>query len=266
MSARPAVNGAMPVARIAVGLDESAPGAVIEWAAAEAAVRGAALDVVALGTEGGPVGDEAAHPNALLSYASRADLVIVGRSVDFGPARWLRTCVPNVSSRRTACPIVVVRGTARQPLRRIVVGIEAAGDDDATLDWAADEAARHAAELVIVHGWQRETGAARSIRSDELTRSDADSVVAVAVRRLRERGRGDVNGEVIEGEPVAVLTAAAGTADLLVMGSRGRSGYRTLVFGSVTLLMVEGAPCPVAVIPPRFPWRAPALAPGVRRQ
>ena len=87
MSARPAVNGAMPVARIAVGLDASTPGAVIEWAAAEAAARGAALDVVAFGTEGGPDGDEAAHPNALLSYASHADLVIVGRSADFGPAR-----------------------------------------------------------------------------------------------------------------------------------------------------------------------------------
>ena len=92
------------------------------------------------------------------------------------------------------------------------------------------------------------------------------AVVALAVRRCRERVRRDVKGEVIEGEPVAVLTAAAGTADLLVMGSRGRSGYRTLVFGSVTLLMVERAPCPVAVIPPRFPWRAPELAPGVSRQ
>ena len=40
MSARPAVNGAMPVARIAVGLDASAPGAVIEWAAAEAVGAG----------------------------------------------------------------------------------------------------------------------------------------------------------------------------------------------------------------------------------
>ena len=258
MSARPAVNGAVPVARIGVGLDASAPGGVIEWAAAEAAAREAALDVVAIGTVGGADGDEAARPNALLRYATRADLVIVGGSADFGPARWLGICVPSLSSRRTPCPIVVVRGTARQPLRRIVVGIEAAGDDDATLDWAADEAARHAAELVIVHGWQRETGARGSLRSDELTRSDAIGVVALAVRRCRERGRRDVKGEVIEGEPVAVLTAAAGTADLLVMGSRGRSGYRTLVFGSVTLQMVERSPCPVAVIPPRFPWRRPS--------
>jgi nucleotide-binding universal stress UspA family protein len=67
---------------------------------------------------------------------------------------------------------------------------------------------------------------------------------------------------VIEGEPVTVLANAAATADLLVMGSRGRSGYRTLVFGSVTLLMVERAPCPVAVIPPRFRWRSPGLTAG----
>jgi nucleotide-binding universal stress UspA family protein len=253
-----AVNGATPVAHIAIGLDATAPGAVIEWAAAEGLARRAMLDVVAFGTEGCTNADEAARPNALLSYASHAELVVVGESADFSPARWLRICVPSLSSRRTACPIVVVRGTARQPLRRIVVGIDAGGDDDATLDWAADEAERHAAELVIVHGWQRETGAERSIRSDELTRSDADRVVALAVRHCRERGRREVKGDVIEGEPVAVLTASAGTADLLVIGSRGRSGYRTLVFGPVTLLMVERAPCPVAVIPRRFPRRAPS--------
>jgi nucleotide-binding universal stress UspA family protein len=252
----------IPVARIAVGLDASAPGAVTEWAAGEAAARRAAMDVVAFGIDGCADADQTAPTSALLTYASRAELVIVGGSGDFGPTRWLQMCVPSISSRRSTCPIVVVRGTARQPLRRIVVGIDAAGDDDAQLDWAADEAARHAAELVIVHGWQRKTGAAHSIRSNQLARSDADSVVALAVRRCGERIRCHVTGEVMEGEPVTVLANAAATADLLVMGSRGRSGYRTLVFGSVTLLMVERAPCPVALIPPTFRWRLPGRTAG----
>ena len=156
-----------------------------------------------------------------------------------------------------------MRGAVDQPLRRIVVGIDAASDDAATLDWAADAATRHAAELVVVHGWHRGTGAAHSLRRDELARSDADSTVALAVRRCRERVRRDVEGEVIEGEAATVLATAAATADLLVVGSRGGSGYRTLVFGSVTLLIVEQASCPVAVNPPRFRWRVPDIVAAV---
>ena len=220
------------------------------------------MDVVVFGAERGRDAEQADRPSALLTYASGAELMVVGGSAGFTPTRWLRICVPTRSSRRSACPIVVVRGTTRQPLRRIVVGIDTVGDDGATLDWAADEAARHAAELVIVHGWQRGTGGGSSIRTDELTRSAADSVVAMAVGRCGQRIRRGVEGKIIEGEPAAVLTASAGSADLLVMGSRGRSGYRTLVFGSVTRRMVEQAPCPVAVIPPPFRWRAHEAAGG----
>jgi nucleotide-binding universal stress UspA family protein len=257
------VNGGLPVARIAIGFDASAPGSVIEWAAAEAVARHAASDVVAFGAAGSGDGEQLAATSALRTSASRAELVIVGGSTAIGPGRWLRICVPSLSSRRSACPIVVVRGAARQPLRRIVVGIGAAGDDDAALDWAADEAARHGAELTVAHGWQGQTGAAHSMRRSGLSRSAADSAVALAVRRCRERVGRDVAGEVIDSEAVAALATSSAAADLLVVGSRGGSGYRTLVFGSVTLLVVERAWCPVAVIPPRFRWRAPELVAGV---
>jgi nucleotide-binding universal stress UspA family protein len=256
------VDGGLPVARIAVGFDASAPGAVIEWAAAEAMAHQAASDVVAFGTAGSSEGDQLAPTSALRIHASRAELVIVGSSADFGPARWLRICVPSFSSRRSACPIVVVRGLVRQPLRRIVVGIDVVGDDGAALDWAADEAERHGAELVVVHGWQRETAVRHSVRRDGLARSDADSAVALAVRRCGERVGRAVAGKVIEGEAVSALATSSAAADLLVVGSRGASGYRTLVFGSVTLLIVDRASCPVAVIPPRFRWREPKLVAG----
>ena len=48
------------------------------------------------------------------------------------------------------------------------------------------------------------------------------------------------------------LVAKSGDADLLVVGSRGRSGFRTLLFGSVALAVVEGARCPVVVIHPQL--------------
>jgi nucleotide-binding universal stress UspA family protein len=56
----------------------------------------------------------------------------------------------------------------------------------------------------------------------------------------------------IEGDAATVLAAASRSADLIVVGSRGSSGFRTMLFGSVTLLLVECAACPVAVIPPQL--------------
>jgi nucleotide-binding universal stress UspA family protein len=44
--------------------------------------------------------------------------------------------------------------------------------------------------------------------------------------------------------------AAARAADLIVMGTHGRSGFERLVLGSVTEKVLRKAPCPVMAVPP----------------
>ena len=44
--------------------------------------------------------------------------------------------------------------------------------------------------------------------------------------------------------------AAALPADLVVMGTHGRSGFERLVLGSVTEKVLRKAPCPVMAVPP----------------
>ena len=112
-----------------------------------------------------------------------------------------------------------------------------------------------------------EDGPSASIRSNDLARSDARCVVDLAVRRCNQRSGRRARGELIEGDAATVLAAASRNADLIVVGSRGSSGFRTMLFGSVTLLLVECAVCPVAVIPPqlRSPNADPRLKPDPER-
>jgi hypothetical protein len=96
----------------------------------------------------------------------------------------------------------------------------------------------------VVHAWKRPGGPGASIRGNDVARSDARCVVDLAVRRCNQRSGRRAAAELIEGDAATVLAAGSRNADLIVVGSRGSSGFRTMLFGSVTLLLVECAPAP----------------------
>ena len=59
-----------------------------------------------------------------------------------------------------------------------------------------------------------------------------------------------------EGYPATVIEdeAAAQKADMIVIGTRGRSGLKHLLLGSIAERVVQKAPCPVLTV--RLPERA----------
>ena len=73
-----------------------------------------------------------------------------------------------------------------------------------------------------------------------------------------------VDTRVVEGtawrEIIAEATAA--DADLIVLGTHGRSGFERLLLGSVTEKIVRTAPCPVLTVPHAAPDAVP-IAPGL---
>ena len=76
-----------------------------------------------------------------------------------------------------------------------------------------------------------------------------EDVVSSAERRLRENGFA-TEGRVLVGDPRESLTQAARSerADLLVMGSHGRTGIAKLMLGSVSSHIVTHASCSVLVV------------------
>ena len=67
-----------------------------------------------------------------------------------------------------------------------------------------------------------------------------------------------------EGNPVTEILSCAASlnADLLVLGTHGRSGFERLVLGSVTEKVLRKATCAVLTVPPALPDAVPA-APGL---
>lgn len=69
-----------------------------------------------------------------------------------------------------------------------------------------------------------------------------------AIKALSSRAT--IEHRLLEGDPAAVIaeTAAETGADLIVMGTHGRTGLTRLVMGSVAEEVLRRAPCPVLTV------------------
>jgi nucleotide-binding universal stress UspA family protein len=127
----------------------------------------------------------------------------------------------------------------------IVVGIDGSDDGQRALAWAVDEARRRGAVLEAVHAW--ELTASDTMAPDPA--GGARSVLASSLAEIESAGV-EVHPRLVEGRPAPSLLRAAAEADLLVVGSRGRSEVAAVILGSVSSACVHHAGCPVVVVPP----------------
>jgi nucleotide-binding universal stress UspA family protein len=69
-----------------------------------------------------------------------------------------------------------------------------------------------------------------------------------------------VEHRLVQGEPVPEILEVAGQtkADLIVMGTHGRTGLSRLLMGSVAEQVVRNAPCPVLIVRTPFPQGVPS--------
>ena len=176
---------------------------------------------------------------ALIAETENADLLVIG-STEMGVARqMLLGSVARTAARRSACPVVVVNGSGRRPIEKIVVGVDGSSAAATALEWACAEANLHGSVLCIVQA--REAG----------QHEQAQQVLDRAVAECRPRTTSQVTAELVEGPAAGALIRASEDADLVVIGSRGRSGFKTALFGSVALTVSDAAACPVVITHPR---------------
>ncbi|WP_409474244.1 universal stress protein [Streptomyces sp. HC307] len=132
--------------------------------------------------------------------------------------------------------------------RPITAGVDGSEESLAALAWAGREAVRRGLALRVVHAWRYEPHAA--VEGDRDTQAQwVRDTVAGAVRTVTERHPGlDVSADVLEGDAVDTLVAAAAEAELLVLGSRGQSRVVGFLLGSVGQQVIAATTRPVVLV------------------
>ena len=143
----------------------------------------------------------------------------------------------------------------------IVVGVDGSEASREALRFGAEEAALRQARLVAVHAWsfipQQPLGdpGMLAIPAGDLAgqlgaENDAASLAfAEAIAdALGEDASTPVDRRLVEGDAGEAIVAQSAEADLVVVGSHGRSGIRAALLGSVSRHVVDHAACPVVVV------------------
>ncbi len=168
---------------------------------------------------------------------------------------------------RARCPVVVVRAAddstddtgdaaavAPPADGPVVVGIDGTELSEAALEFAFAEASAHGADLVAVHAWtdlvleNAFPSASVAVNVAPLAQ-EAEATLGERLAGWQERYPDvRVTREVVRDRPSRALLQFAEKARLVVVGSRGRGGFRGLLLGSTSQQLLRYAPCPVAVV------------------
>lgn len=136
-------------------------------------------------------------------------------------------------------------------MQRIVVGIDGSPGSQAALAWALDEARLRGAAVEAVRVWSWPmpyVGPGMAGLDPRLLEEGEQALLDEALDGVDTDGV-DVGKVLVEGPAAQRLLEHAKGADLLVVGSRGRGGFKGLLLGSVSQQVVHHSRIPVVVIP-----------------
>ncbi len=192
----------------------------------------------------------------LIEQSAEVELVVVGTRGRGGLAGTLIGSVSLQVATHARCTVVVVPETpsTRPSARAVVVGFDGSTSAEQALGYAFDAAAERGSDLHVLHAWWlafmdgvvvTTPGSTQWRRLEQSQREQMSQATAPWVEKYPDTA---VECHVVRAAPVQALLDASHSAELLVVGSRGRGGFRELLLGSVSLGVLQGSTCPVAVV------------------
>jgi len=185
-----------------------------------------------------------------LAQAENCDLIVIGRR---GLRRLERVLVGSVTARvigYSPIDVLVVTRDTNVGFKKVLIATDGSRYSELAKKRAIDFAGSYGGELVAVSAVDvpSELYAESPKTVEELVKKARSYVEAIK----NEAGQTGIKTEVIvrEGEAYRVITDTAREtgANIIVMGSHGRTGLKRLLMGSVTEKVIGHTPCPVLVV------------------
>ncbi|MET9972849.1 universal stress protein, partial [Streptomyces sp. NPDC006356] len=132
----------------------------------------------------------------------------------------------------------------------VIAAVDGSDDSLVALDWAFDAALVREAPLRVVHVQQYAAWARPEVLPAGRPVPEDDPVLDRVRRYLDGRvERPTTEYVALAGVASTALPELGASAQLLVLGSRGRGGFASLLLGSNGMAVARDAGCPVVVVP-----------------
>lgn len=186
-------------------------------------------------------GQEPQHEIVNTASEIGADLVVLGRRGSRGLARSMVGHATAYVAGHAHCNVLVVPRSAEVWSKRILLATDGSEHSAAAADAARDVAKQCGLPVTVVSATTRSHSAER--------RAEAKAAVDSKVAAMQAAGV-QSTGIIAEGRPddVVIEATAKEEADLIVVGSHGRTGLMKLVLGSISERIMGQAQCPVMVV------------------
>ena len=198
----------------------------------------------------------------LLELSETAEMVVMGSRGLGGLSGLVMGSVSAAVVSHADCPVVVVRKdnhvTEDNKYGPVVVGVDGSAVSRQAMDVAFQEADARGAVLHAVHAWSDAQFHSSYIGVVE-AQSQMEALIAEQKQLLGEELAPFIKKypnvkieEIVERErPIHSLKEAAEGAQLMVLGSHGRGGFKGMLLGSTSRALLQYAPCPMMVVRPQ---------------
>ncbi len=185
------------------------------------------------------------------------DVLVVGTRGLTGMKHILLGSVAERTVHLVSCPVLTVKGDAPEfPPRAILVGVDFSDDSVAAVDTASLLAREFGATLHLVHAVDLRIPLVTPYEVAipdtfvDSARAAAEKRLGEVAERVRASGVGTVELHLASAAPAYALADAAEDigADLVVTGSRGLTGLKHVILGSVAERTLRHAACSVLTV------------------